>query len=50
MSIHYFETPSGAAITLGSTDQTLISAIHEWLAAQQSDHNSGKMNHCGVQM
>ncbi|HEY1884236.1 MAG TPA: hypothetical protein VGG51_14500 [Candidatus Cybelea sp.] len=50
MSVHYFETPSGAAITLGSTDQTLISAIHQWLAAQQSDHNSGKINHCDMQM
>jgi hypothetical protein len=50
MSIHYFETPSGAAITLGSTDQTLITAIHEWLAAQQRDHKSGQMNHCDMQM
>jgi hypothetical protein len=50
MSVHYFETPSGAAITLGSTDQTLITAIHEWLAAQQRDHKSGQMNHCDMQM
>jgi len=50
MSVHYFETPSGAAITLDSSDQNLISAIHEWLAAQQHDHNSGQMNHCSIPM
>jgi hypothetical protein len=50
LSVHYFETPSGAAITLGSTDRTLISAIHEWLAAQQRDHNSSQMNHCDMPM
>jgi hypothetical protein len=50
LSVHYFETPSGAAITLGSADQSLISAIHEWLAAQQRDHNSGQMKACDMQM
>jgi hypothetical protein len=50
MSVHYFETPSGAAITLVSTDQPLITAIHEWLAAQERDHKSGQMNHCDMQM
>ena len=50
ISVRYFETPSGAAITLDSSEQALISAIHEWLMAQQHDHNSDQMNHCTMPM
>lgn len=50
VSIRYFETPTGAAIMLASTDQVLVVAIHQWLAAQQHDHNSGQMNHCDMKM
>jgi hypothetical protein len=48
--VRYFETPTGAAIMLTSTDQTLVLTIHQWLAAQQRDHNSGQMNHCDMKM
>ena len=50
VSVRYFEAPTGAAIMLTSTDQALVSAIHQWLAAQQHDHNSGSMNHCDMKM
>jgi hypothetical protein len=44
VSVRYFETPTGAAITFSSTDRDMVSAIHQWLAAQQRDHNSGPRN------
>ncbi|HEY6325428.1 MAG TPA: hypothetical protein VIW73_02790 [Candidatus Cybelea sp.] len=50
VSIRYFETPTGAAVMLDSTDQALVAAIHQWLAAQQHDHSSGQMNHCDMKM
>ena len=50
VSVRYFETPTGAAITLMSTDQVLVSAIHQWLAAQQHDHSSDQVNHCDMKM
>lgn len=50
VSVRYFETPSGAAITLASVDQDVVAAIHQWLAAQQRDHSSGQMNHCDMPM
>ena len=50
VSVRYFETPSGAAILLTSTDQALVLAIHQWLAAQQRDHGSGQMSHCDMKM
>lgn len=50
VSIRYFETPTGAAIMLASSDQQLVLAIHQWLAAQQHDHNAGQMSHCDMEM
>jgi hypothetical protein len=50
VSVRYFETPTGAAITFSSTDRDMVSAIHEWLAAQQRDHSSGTMKHCDMKM
>jgi len=49
VSVGYFETPAGAAITFASTDEGLVSAIHQWLAAQQRDHNSNNTN-CDMKM
>ena len=46
VSVRYFETPSGAAITLASDDQDLVAAIHQWLAAQQRDHSLSDVEHC----
>jgi len=50
VSVHYFETPSGAAIMLTSADHDSVAAIHQWLAAQQRDHSSSQMNHCDMPM
>lgn len=50
VSVRYFETPSGAAITLASAEQDLVAAIHLWLAAQRRDHSSSPMNHCAMPM
>ncbi|MGB8151289.1 MAG: hypothetical protein WCE97_08880 [Candidatus Cybelea sp.] len=50
VSVRYFETPSGAAIALASADQDLVSAIHQWLAAQQRDHSLGDVGHCDMPM
>jgi len=50
VSVRYFETPSGAAITFASTDQDLVSAIHQWLAVQQRDHSLGDVDHCEMKM
>ncbi len=50
VSVRYFETPTGAAIMLASADQELVSAIHQWLAAQQRDHSPSQMNHCDMPM
>jgi hypothetical protein len=50
VSVRYFETPTGAAITFASADQDLVAAIHQWLAAQQRDHSSSQMNHCDMPM
>jgi hypothetical protein len=48
VSVRYFETPTGAAITFSSSDRDMVSAIHQWLAAQQRDHNSGAVKHCDM--
>jgi hypothetical protein len=50
VSVRYFETPTGAAITFSSTDRDMVSAIHQWFAAQQSDHNSDPLKHCDMKM
>lgn len=50
VSIRYFETPTGGAITFSSTDRDTVAAIHQWLAAQQRDHNSGDAKHCDMPM
>jgi hypothetical protein len=50
ISVRYFETPSGAAITFATADQTTVTAIHQWLAAQKHDHGSGDMQRCDMKM
>ena|SRR5581483_5701225 len=50
VSVRYFETPTGAAITLSSSDSTMVVAIHQWLAAQSHDHGSADMRHCDMKM
>ncbi|MFY9739089.1 MAG: hypothetical protein WAK11_08535 [Candidatus Cybelea sp.] len=50
VSVRYFETPTGAAITFSSAEAGVVSAIHQWLAAQQQDHGSAAMQHCNMKM
>lgn len=50
VSVRYFETPTGAAITFSSPDDAVVAAIHQWLAAQAHDHGSGEMQHCDMKM
>lgn len=38
ISVELFETEVGATITYGSDDATVVEAIHDWFAAQLTDH------------
>jgi hypothetical protein len=40
IAVRYTDTRSGAKITFTTSDATLVSAIHDWFAAQVSDHGS----------
>lgn len=50
LSIRYFETPTGATIALSTSEPALVSAIHEWLAAQQRDHGLEPASKCNMRM
>jgi hypothetical protein len=50
VSVRYFETPTGAAITFSSADSGMVTAIHQWLEAQQRDHNGANAKHCDMNM
>lgn len=50
VSVRYFETPTGAAITFTSPDQSMVVAIHDWLAAQRRDHGPSEANNCEMKM
>jgi hypothetical protein len=36
--VTYEEVPGGASLTYTSRDQAVVTAIHDWFAAQRSDH------------
>lgn len=38
MQVTYAEVPSGAKIVYRSEDPALVRAVHDWFAAQRSDH------------
>lgn len=38
LRVSYKEVPGGASLTYTSRDQTVVTAIHDWFAAQRSDH------------
>ncbi len=40
----YETLPNGTAIRYQTSDPALIAAIHEWFAAQRSDHGAHQMN------
>lgn len=39
INVKYEPLPSGARLRYSSNDPTLVSALHEWLGAQNMDHN-----------
>lgn len=43
IAVRYAETANGARITYTMSDPTLIAAIHDWFAAQVSDHGAHAM-------
>jgi hypothetical protein len=46
LKVSYSNVPSGASITFSSEDASVVRAIHEWFAAQRSDHGAhGHMHH-----
>lgn len=43
ITVSYANTANGASITYKTSDPTLIGAIHDWFAAQVSDHGAHAM-------
>jgi hypothetical protein len=43
LAVTYGEIPSGATITYASSDPTLVSAIHQYFAAQVDEHGAHAM-------
>jgi hypothetical protein len=43
IAVGYADTADGAKITYKTSDPTLIAAIHDWFAAQVSDHGAHAM-------
>lgn len=43
ITVSYANTANGASITYKTADPTLIAAIHDWFAAQVSDHGAHAM-------
>ncbi len=49
LHVTYRELPSGASLIYASRDKAVISAIHEWFAAQRADHGAHMhMHHSGA--
>jgi len=40
LEIWYKSLPTGASLTFTSKDESVVRAVHEWFAAQRSDHNA----------
>ena len=38
LHVSYRDVPSGASLTYASADPAVVGAIHDWFAAQRSDH------------
>ena len=45
LHVSYQALPGGASLTYSSRDTTVIAAIHEWFAAQRSDHGTHEHHH-----
>ena len=49
LHVTYKELPAGARITYASGDKAIVGAIHQWFAAQRSDHGAHMhMGHSGA--
>ena len=49
LTVTYRNHPAGASLVYASRDPALVSAIHEWFAAQRSDHGAHMhMHHSGA--
>ena len=40
LRVTYKELPAGASLTYASRDKAIVAAIHDWFAAQRSDHDA----------
>lgn len=45
LHVAYSSLPTGASIAFSSTDAATVSAIHQWFAAQRSDHGAHAHRH-----
>jgi hypothetical protein len=45
LRVSYREVPGGASLTYASVDPAAVAAIHEWFAAQRSDHAAHEHMH-----
>jgi hypothetical protein len=45
LRVSYREVPGGASLTYASADPAVVAAIHEWFAAQRSDHAAHRHMH-----
>jgi len=45
LDIKYKERPDGASLTYLSYDREVVAAIHDWFAAQRSDHAAHEHMH-----
>ena len=49
LSVRYRPLPAGASLTYSSRDPAVVAALHEWFAAQRSDHAAHMhMHHEGM--
>jgi hypothetical protein len=45
LSVSYHELPAGASLSFASSDRAVTGAIHEWFAAQRSEHAAHQHMH-----
>jgi len=50
IAVHYVDTPMGGKITFMSSGSDEVHALHQWLAAQASDHGTAKTMRCSMKM
>lgn len=47
LDVKYKTVPAGASLTYSSQDRAVVAALHEWFAAQRSDHAAHMHMHHG---